>query len=69
MENSFIIPPTEITLKPPKSHGLISGDDYIDPEVGKAWSARYHEPQAGLLLLEHILNQIKPPGFQELFKP
>ena len=69
MGNPLIIPPTEITLKPPVSHGLIDDGDYIDPDVAEAWSARSLQPEAGLLLLKHLLNHIKPHGFQELFKP
>ena len=69
MENSTHVPEAEITLKPPKSHGLVDDGDFIDPKVGDAWSQRWLYPEASKLILEHLLAMIRPPGFKELFKP
>lgn len=69
MENSTHVPEAEIPLKPPKSHGLVDDGDFIDPESADAWIARWREPEASKLILEHLLAMIRPPRFKELFKP
>lgn len=68
MEKATNVPEAEITLKPPKSHGLFDDDDFIHPETADAWIARWREPEASKLILEHLLAMIRPPGLQELFK-
>ncbi len=79
------VPPTDVVLSPPKSPPRSEWSEeklreeaeasaylslLIDhPECVEAMWSRRLEPQASEMLKAHLLDMIKPPGFQELFNP